>query len=58
MDDVIALELLSNFPKTHLLGPQNDFGSSRPEKLPKIVNCTIIKETKKLKETTVRVQVE
>jgi hypothetical protein len=28
-----------HFPKKNRLGPQNDFGSSRPEKLLKIVNC-------------------
>jgi hypothetical protein len=43
--------------KCHL-GPQNDFGSSGPEKLPKIVNCATIKETGKLKETLVGVKVE
>jgi hypothetical protein len=43
--------------KCHL-GPQNSSGSSGPEKLPKIVNCATIKETEKLKETMVRVQVE
>jgi len=37
------------------LGPQNGFGSSRPEKLPKIVNCATIKETKKIKEKVVGV---
>ena len=45
-------------PKKHRLGPQNGSGSSVPEKLPKIVNCATIKETKKLKETMVGVQVE
>ena len=44
--------------KKHRLGPQDDFESSGPEKLTKIVNCAIIKETKKLKETMVRAQVE
>ena len=46
------------FPKKIRLGPQNSVGSSRPEKLLKIVNCDTIKETKKLKETMVGVQVE
>ena len=45
-------------PKKRCLGPQNDSRSSGPEKLPKIVNCATIKETKKLKETMVGVQVE
>ena len=40
------------------LGPQNGFGSSRPEKLPKIVNCAKIKETKQLKETMLGIHVE
>jgi hypothetical protein len=40
------------------LGPQNDSESSGPEKMLKIVNCATIKETKKLKETMVWVQVE
>jgi hypothetical protein len=45
-------------PKKHRLGPQNGFGNSGLEKLPKIVNCITIKETEKLKETMVGVQVE
>jgi hypothetical protein len=45
-------------PKKRRLGPQNDFGSSGPEKLLKIVNCATIKETGKLKETMVWVQLE
>jgi hypothetical protein len=45
-------------PKKCHLGPQNNFGSLGPEKLPKIVNCAAIKETEKLKETMVGVQVE
>ena len=44
--------------KKRCLGPQNSSGSSRPEKRQKLVNCATIKETKKLKETMVRVQVE
>ena len=32
-------------PKKRRLGPQNGSGSSRPEKLLKIVNCATIKET-------------
>ena len=47
-----------SFPKKRGLGPQNGFGSSGPKKLLKIVNCAIIKETEKLKETIVVVQVE
>ena len=44
------------FPKKRRLGPQNGSGSLGPEKLLKIVNCTIIKESEKLKETVVGVQ--
>jgi hypothetical protein len=44
--------------KKHRLGPQNGYGSSGLEKLLKIVNCATIKETEKLKETMVWVQVE
>ena len=56
--------MFSYFPKKRRLGPQNGSRSSGLEKLPKIVNCVIIKETKivpqlrKLKETMVGVQVE
>ena len=45
-------------PKKRRLGPQNDSKSSRLEKLPKIVNCVTIKETEKLREKMVGVQVE
>ena len=45
-------------PKKHCLGPQNGSEGSEPEKITKIVNCAIIKETEKLKETMVRAQVE
>jgi hypothetical protein len=45
-------------PKKRRLEPQNSSGSSGPEELLKIVNCATIKETKKLKETMVWVQVE
>jgi hypothetical protein len=45
-------------PKKCRLGPQNNSGSSRPEELLKIVNCAIIKETEKMKETMVWFQVE
>jgi len=48
--------LVVDFPKKCRLGPQNGSGSLRPEKLLKIVNCAIIKETEKLKETVVGVQ--
>ena len=41
-----------------ILGPQNGFGSSGPEKLIKIVNCATIKETEKLKEAIAGPQVE
>ena len=44
--------------KKRRLGPQNGSRSLGPEKLPKIVNCAAIKETKKLKETMVGLQVE
>jgi len=50
--------LLPIFPKNHRLGPQNGFGSSRPEKQLKIVNCATIKETEKMKEIMVGVQVD
>jgi len=46
------------FPKKCRLGPQNGFGSLGPKKLLKIVNCATIKETEKLKEVMVGVQVE
>jgi hypothetical protein len=45
-------------PKKRRLGPQNGSRSSRPKKLPKIVNCATIKETEKMKEIMVGVQVE
>ena len=40
-------------PKKSRSGPQNGSEILGPEKLLKIVNCVIIKETKKLKETLV-----
>ena len=43
------------FSKKRRLGPQNDSGSSGPEKLLKIVSCA---KTEKLKETMVGPQVE
>jgi len=46
------------FPKKCRLGPQNGSRSLGPEKLLKIVNCAIIKETEKLKEALVGIQVE
>jgi hypothetical protein len=45
-------------PKKRRLGPQNSSGSSGPEELLKIVNCATIKETEKMKEKMVWVQVE
>ena len=42
-------------PKKCRLGPKNDFGSSGPEKLLKIVSYA---KTEKLKETMVGAQVE
>ena len=45
-------------PKKCRLWPQNGSGSLGPEKLPKIVNCVIINETEKVKETIVGPQVE
>ena len=45
-------------PKKRRLGPQNNSGSSVPEKLLKIVNCATVKENEKLKEMMVWVQVE
>ena len=47
-----------SMPKKHRLGPQNGSRSLGPKKLPKIVNCATIKETGKLKERMVGVQVE
>jgi len=44
------------FPKKRRLGPQNVSESLGPEKLLKIVNYAIIKESEKLKETVVGVQ--
>ena len=41
-------------PKKCHLRPQNGFKSSRLEKQKKIVNCDIIKETEKWKETMAR----
>ena len=38
------LWVLSIAKKKRHLGSQNNSGSSRPEKLPKIVNCATIKE--------------
>ncbi len=46
------------FQKKHRLGPQNGFESLGLEKLAKIVNCATNKETEKLKEIVVGVQVE
>ena len=45
-------------PKKRRLGPQNGSGSLGPEKLLKIVNCATIKETEKLRETMLWVQVQ
>jgi hypothetical protein len=45
-------------PKKCHLGPQNGSESSGPEKLLKIVNWATIKETEKMKEIMVWVQVE
>ena len=46
------------FSKKTSFRPQNGFGSSGPEKLPKIVNCATIKEIEKLKETMVGLKLE
>ena len=48
----------SRLPKKRRLGPQNSSGSLGLKKLLKIVNCATIKETEKMKETMVGVQVE
>ena len=45
-------------PKKRRLGAQNGSRSLGLEKLLNIVNCAIIKETEKLKETMVGPQVE
>ena len=55
-DDFYQKNCCGGFPKKRRLGPQNGSGSLGPEKLLKIVNCAIIKETEKLKETVVGVQ--
>ena len=52
------LDVVPIFLKKRRLGPQNGFGSSRSEKLLKIVNCATIKEIEKPKETMVGPQVE
>jgi len=41
--------------KCHL-GPQNNSRSPGPKKLPNILNCATIKETEKLKEIVVGIQ--
>ena len=46
------------FPKKLRVGSQNGFGSSGTEKMLKLVNGAIIKETEKLKEKMVGIQVE
>jgi len=50
--------MFSRFPKKHYLGPQNDSGSSRLEKLPKIVNCSTITKIERHNGIMVGVQVE
>jgi len=45
------------FPKKRRLGPQNGSGSLGPEKLLKIVNCAIIKETENAERNNCGVQV-
>jgi hypothetical protein len=45
-------------PQKRRLGPQNSSGSSGPEEMLKIVNRVTIKETEKMIETMVWVQVE
>ena len=45
-------------PKKRRLGPQNGSGILGPEKLLKIVSCATVKETEKMKEKMVGVQVE
>jgi len=42
-----------DFQKKRCLGPQNGSGSSRPEKLLKIVSCATIKETENAKRNNV-----
>jgi len=46
------------FPKKRRLGPQNGSGSLGPEKLLKIVNCAIIKETENAERNNGGVQVD
>jgi len=50
--------LAGRFPKKRHLGPQNGSRSLGLKKLLKIVNCATIKETEKLKEAMVGVQME
>lgn len=52
------MHVAPSFPKKCRLGPQNGSGSLGPEKLLIIVNCATIKETEKLKEIMVGVQVD
>ena len=50
--------LLLVFPKKHCLEPQNGSRSLGLKKLLKLVNCATSKETEKMKETMVEVQVD
>jgi len=50
--------MFAHFPKKRSVWPQNGYGSSTLEKLPKIVNCATIMTTKRNNGTIVGVQVE
>jgi len=52
----INIDFSLTFKKKNCLGPQNGSRSSGPKKLLKIVNCSIIKKTVKLKEIVVGLQ--
>ena len=52
------MHVAPSFPKKYHLGRQNGSERSEPEKLLRIINCATIKETKKVKETMVGVQVD
>ena len=50
--------LVESCPKNVVWGLKMALKVQDPKKLTKIVNCAIIKETEKLKETMARAQVE
>ena len=58
MHNILSKRSIRELQQKHLLGHQNDSRCLGPKKLLKIVNCATIKETGKLKETMVGVQVD